>query len=145
MTTDAQAKAKAYRLVILARDPDYFRRASRAHRERNPNYHHDWCHANPGRAWAIRARAAAKRAGRLPPWSDLESVLPIYELAQEFRDVGVPVHVDHIVPLKHPLVCGLHVVANLRPSTIEGNTKKGNTFPSYFHADEQQSLSRSQG
>jgi len=36
--------------------------------------------------------------------------------------------VDHIVPLQHPLVCGLHNDANTQVITAEENRVKGNSF-----------------
>lgn len=37
-------------------------------------------------------------------------------------------HVDHEIPLSHPLVCGLHCLANLQYLTAEENLAKGNSF-----------------
>lgn len=43
-------------------------------------------------------------------------------------ETGVEYVVDHIVPLKHDLVCGLHTNANLQVVTAEYNFAKGNSF-----------------
>lgn len=41
---------------------------------------------------------------------------------------GVQYQVDHIVPINHPLICGLHVPANLQILTEEDNRNKSNTY-----------------
>ena len=44
---------------------------------------------------------------------------------------GVQYHVDHIIPLVHPLVCGLHVSSNLQVITQQENQQKSNKFVPY--------------
>lgn len=58
-----------------------------------------------------------------PEWSDLEEIKYIYKLASQRNLV-----VDHIVPLKHDLVCGLHVPENLRCVPVALNASKSNKF-----------------
>jgi hypothetical protein len=48
------------------------------------------------------------------------------DLAQEL--FGIMVHVDHVVPLKSDLVCGLHCEANLALMTGKANAAKHNSF-----------------
>lgn len=48
------------------------------------------------------------------------------EAARLTRVTGVVHDVDHIVPLNHPRVCGLHVAWNLRPMPARTNGAKGN-------------------
>jgi hypothetical protein len=43
-------------------------------------------------------------------------------------ETGVEYVVDHIVPLAHQLVCGLHNDANTRVVTAEENARKHNSF-----------------
>lgn len=53
----------------------------------------------------------------------------IYEQASHLtKTTGVTHEVDHIVPLKHGLVCGLHVPWNLQILTEAANRAKGNLF-----------------
>lgn len=75
---------------------------------------------------AINAEAARrKRVAEVA--ADRDAIRAIYERAQELSALtGILHHVDHIVPLKHPLVCGLHNQFNLRVITAEENMRKKN-------------------
>ena len=50
------------------------------------------------------------------------------EAALKTHMEGVLYEVDHIVPLKHPLICGLHNEFNLQVITAEDNRNKSNTY-----------------
>ena len=64
-----------------------------------------------------------------PDWcaTDIQFKL-IYGKAKIMRQNGFNVHVDHIVPLINPLVCGLHVPWNLTYLTAKSNMCKSNTW-----------------
>lgn len=58
-----------------------------------------------------------------PKWADDKKLKEIYQNAKK---LGLTV--DHIIPLKHPLVSGLHVPENLQLLSREDNTRKYNKF-----------------
>lgn len=66
---------------------------------------------------------------RIPPWADRKQIRAIYQVrATLSRMTGVRYSVDHVVPVNHPLVCGLHVAANLEVLPLSDNVRKGNNW-----------------
>lgn len=105
----------------------------------------EWNKNNPDKRKAIANRWARKNAEKQniscqkrralkhnasPEWlteKDWEVIKLKYELAHAKSNLcGEKFHVDHIVPLQHPLVCGLNVPWNLRVITATANLKKSN-------------------
>jgi len=77
--------------------------------------------------FASNGKAAIRQA--MPKWADRGSIFKIYQEAMRMtRTTGIKHHVDHIVPLKHPLVCGLHIPCNLQVIPAVENLKKQNRF-----------------
>lgn len=90
------------------------------------------------RAWhennrhVMRHHVAKRKAQKIkatPPWADMDKIRAVYaEADRTTQETGILHHVDHMVPLIHPLVCGLHVHYNLRPLPAMDNIRKGNTL-----------------
>lgn len=82
------------------------------------------------------AKASAKRRARRGvatyTWEEELNTFVIeeaYSLAKKRRELTkVDWHVDHIIPLKGKLVCGLHIWSNLRVILGAENCKKSNHF-----------------
>lgn len=81
---------------------------------------------------SYNARSAKRRASKkqaTPKWANLKQIEGLYKLAQYLTEQhGREVHVDHIVPLQNPLVCGLHVEDNLQLLFADENLSKSNSF-----------------
>ena len=83
------------------------------------------------------ADAAARRARQMratPPWANSDAIKQIYENCPKGQ------HVDHIVPLKSKLVCGLHVETNLQYLPASLNSQKNNKFIPIFETAGQQAI-----
>ena len=63
-----------------------------------------------------------------PSWQSPDPIRAIYERASALRDQGYDVVVDHIVPLRSDIVCGLHVPWNLHITDVNSNSAKGNRW-----------------
>jgi len=77
------------------------------------------------------AKESRRRASKLqatPLWANLFFISEAYHLAKLRESIcGGKWHVDHIVPLKSKIVCGLHVEHNLRVIPAVVNLKKHNS------------------
>jgi hypothetical protein len=91
-----------------------------------------WRAANPEHVRAkglfYRNTRRAALLHRTPLWSDLKAIEQIYQEAREFREAGLEVDVDHVIPLQGDNVSGLHVPLNLRICLSSVNRSKSNTF-----------------
>lgn len=68
------------------------------------------------------SKRRARKLQATPKWANLLKIKEIY------RDRPKGMQVDHIIPLKGKLVCGLHVEYNLQYLTPEQNKKKANKY-----------------
>ena len=76
-------------------------------------------------------RAAYIRAVCLsaPPWVDKRALMALHAQAAALTRSTGHLHVlDHVVPLRHPRVCGLTVPWNLRVVHWRVNSAKGNDW-----------------
>lgn len=78
---------------------------------------------------ANNAKYHAVKLQAIPLWYEKELIESLYkESSRLSKSIGIKHHVDHIVPLTHKLVCGLHCQANLQILTATENHQKYNTF-----------------
>lgn len=91
--------------------------------------HSEYKKNNKDKTNALTAKRHASKINATPKWANLKAITEIYSEAQRLsKSTGIQHHVDHIIPLKNKLVCGLHVHWNLRVITFTENVKKHNSF-----------------
>lgn len=135
-TPERKARQFAYRETVRARESARTKAWYEANKERARKYHserflrdknklyqkaREWKKNNPGK---VNSWTAARRAARhlaTPPWANLDEIKMKYV---EAKKMGL--HVDHVIPLKSKLVCGLHVEGNLQLLHPLDNFKKSN-------------------
>ncbi len=123
------AKAKERRAAY----PDETRSANlkfkRANKAKLANQHAEWAQKNKGKRRDTTSKYKAAKLRATPSWADQQKITQIYQLAVEIeRRTGQRMHVDHIIPLQHPLVCGLHCEHNLQILPGPENESKRNKW-----------------
>ena len=91
-----------------------------------------WKKANRAKATSYEIARQQRKTKACPNWLtsfDKTKMSCFYQLAKmRSKESGVEWHVDHIVPLKGKLVCGLHVPWNLQVIPAHENISKSNYF-----------------
>ena len=88
-----------------------------------------WAENNPDKVLANINKRRAIKMTAMPAWADDRMIKEVYRLAKErTKQTGIKHHVDHVIPLNSPLVCGLHNEFNLAIVSAKENLKKGNRF-----------------
>lgn len=108
--TDIKSKQK-----WVVNNPEKRKLASDTYRKKNKSYYAEYA--------SLRTRCMSNaKIKSLSEW-DVFYIREFYDIAA-LRGLEV----DHIIPIKHPLVCGLHVPENLQMLTRSQNAKKSNKF-----------------
>lgn len=108
-------KARAWRAKNPKKAAEIALRSSRKLQAQRAEYAAQWTRANRDKRRATTAKRKAALLRAKPTWADEIAMARIYaEAARIQRETGVRHHVDHMVPLQSPLVCGLHCEANLQ-------------------------------
>jgi hypothetical protein len=84
--------------------------------------------ANPDKIAFYKAKRRSAKLNATPSWANKDAMIVLYTEAAKLTKSGVVTHVDHIVPLQSPLVCGLHCEANLQLLSANDNVSKGNRW-----------------
>ena len=114
-----QAYYTAYMYDYSRKNREYLNACSRAYYARNRG------------ACIAQARLRRTRlSAAMPAWLSAiqrAQIQEFYDLAEALAtQTGVPHEVDHIIPLAHGKVCGLHVPWNLQVLTVNANRRKSN-------------------
>lgn len=105
-----KAKEVAAVTIWQKNNPDKVRKATKK-----------WKQANRTKLILLNANRRSSKKLATPKWSESDKIAVLYRKAAELG-----MEVDHVVPLKSSLVCGLHCWHNLQLLDRSINISKGN-------------------
>lgn len=89
----------------------------------------EWQKKNPAKCRALWAKRRSAKIQGTPYWANKFFIEEIHDLAiRRTISTGFKWHVDHDIPLRGKLVCGLHVENNLRVIPARHNLRKSNLY-----------------
>jgi hypothetical protein len=114
------------------------RKRSAERRKANPEYDRkfkrSWKERNKGKVLADWSEYRAAKLKANAAWADKKYIEDLYTNCREaetvFAEAGIDIkfHVDHIIPLRNKIVCGLHTEHNLQILTAKENAAKSNYY-----------------
>lgn len=100
-----------------------------ANKEKRRSYVRHYQKRNNHIILAISASRRSSKINATPVWRNKFFISEIYHIASlRNKTKGIKWHVDHIVPLKSKIVCGLHVESNLQVIPASINLSKSNRY-----------------
>ena len=89
----------------------------------------NWSRRNRDKVAARAARKLAEKLRAMPEWANKFFIDEAYALGRlRTEATGIEWHVDHVVPLRGKIVCGLHVERNLQVIPAKVNYQKSNRW-----------------
>lgn len=105
--------------------------------EKNPNLQLNQLSKRERKAveyWESKQDFSFRRDLFTPKWVNKFEIRVIYTTAKMISEkTGIPHEVDHIIPILHKKVCGLHVPWNLQIITRKENHDKSNKLNTLFN------------
>lgn len=128
--------------IISSYNSDYYvsntekiKQKVKEYRNRNKEVCHQraviWRTNNKEKVSGYYAKRRAAKRQAVVSWYNTEKIMieSLYKIRDQLtKEIGIQHHVDHIVPLQHDLVCGLHCMDNLQVLTEAENLSKNNYF-----------------
>ena len=92
-------------------------------------YNAEWKRRNAHLVRSYSMKRIAQKLQATPKWANEFFIEEAYDLAVlRTQKLGIKYHVDHVVPLKSPLVCGLHWEGNMQVIPAKMNISKSNRY-----------------
>jgi len=116
-----------------AENTEKIKKATASYQKANPEKRAAWnssySRANKDKVCALTAARNARKLLATPLWVNHCAIRDVYSEAERLTTrTGIAHQVDHIVPLRSPLVCGLHWEGNLQIISAVENRKKSNRY-----------------